>query len=438
MRHAADALGDYRAFHAAGRLGKLPALVVYPRSTEQVSKVVEWASTHGVPVVPYGGGTGVMGAAAAVEGCITVDLKRMDRMLRIDREARLAVAEAGALLGNVDDALRPHELMLGHDPWSQPIATVGGAISTDGVGYLAGKYGSMGDQVLGLEVVLPSGEVVQTQGVPKGTGPSLPRWFIGAEGILGIVTRATLQVFPVPERRSLHALRFPTFEAGFGAAMEMFSLGIRPALLDLAEEPPATADNGDVELYLGFDGLAEEVQAQEARALDLCFRSQGEKLPTEVAAEFWAARHRSAERYCKEVLEVPVSQRRRSRWSGDYLHVALPASQVLAYRHFAQQALQRHGVVVREWSIWGRPEFFSLMVVDPAPAEGSQQRMAAVVDELLVAAQDMGGAMEYCHGVGLKLAHLMPREKGPGLELLRRLKEALDPHGIMNPGKLGL
>jgi FAD/FMN-containing dehydrogenase len=123
----------------------------------------------------------------------------------------------------------------------------------------------------------------------------------------------------------------------------------------------------------------------------------------------------------------------------DYLHVALPGSRVLEYRRRCRELLAEHGVAVREWSIWGRPELFSFLIAEPHPsAEVTSERMGQAVDAVLQAGQDLGGSREYCHGVGLKLGHLMEREMGPGLAVLRRLKQALDPAGIMNPGKLGL
>src|SRR5207248_4740373 len=138
------------------------------------------------------------------DGSIILDLGAMRRIFSISRIDRLARVEAGVVLGDLDLAARSHGLMVGHDPWSQPIASVGGATSTNGVGYLAGKYGAMGDQVLGLEVVLGTGEVVCTRSVPKSsTGPQLRHLFIGAEGVLGLITRVDLRLFTIPESRAI-------------------------------------------------------------------------------------------------------------------------------------------------------------------------------------------------------------------------------------------
>jgi len=438
-----DALNGYRAFRAAKLLERArPDVVVRPTSTDEVAVVLRYATAHEVPVVPVGGNTGVMGGAVPVQGGIALDLRGLNRIVNVDREARTVTVEAGVILEDLEHALHHQGLMLGHDPWSLPIATVGGAIATDGVGCRAGKYGSMGEQVLGMDVVLPTGELLQTKGVPKHTGPSLNALFIGSEGILGVITQATLRVFPVPERRILAAYEFESFEAGFAALMEMFAVGLQPAMVDFSEELDYTTDGEptgrDVEMYLCFEGFREEVEAQATRAAAICRAAGGEDMGAEIAQQFWDTRHALAERYKHEVLQRPAG-RRRYRWRMDYLHIALPASQVLAYRRSAWALLKERGIPVYEWSIWGRPEFFSLLIIDPTPAPADAwERMAETVDDLLALAQDMGGVMEYCHGVGIKLAHLMEREWGIGLELLRRVKAALDPKGILNPGKIGV
>ena len=444
-RFAGDALAGYRAFGRSGQVEVPPLVVVSPKDTQEVSAVAAYASKHGIPLIPRGGGTGVMGGAVPVDGSIVLNLRSLDAIHQIDREGRRVTVGAGAILENLEHALTPKGLLLGHDPWSRPIATVGGAISTNGMGYLAGKYGSMGQQVQGLEVVLGSGDVIQTPSVPKIAGPDLDNLFIGAEGAMGIITKATLEAFPQPEERSLHAFRFAGFTPGFNAVQEMYAIGLRPAMVDFAEEHPREPGNqpaeGTTTLYLSFDGFKEEVAAQDQRGRKICIASGGEELLQEEAATFWRDRHESAERYKREIQDVvPSVPRRRRAWRMDYLHVAIPASKVLEYYAFCQGLLSARGIPVREWSLWGRPEYFSLMISDPSPSDpGDPALMSQAVDDILSAAQDLGGSMEYCHGVGLKLTHLMQRDRGEvGMTALRNVKMALDPKGILHPGNLGI
>ena len=284
--------------------------------------------------------------------------------------------------------------------------------------------------MLGLEVVLATGDLLQSRGVPTVSGPPLKSLFIGAEGTLGIVTQATLQVYPMPEVRALYANRFPRFEDGFQAVQEMHGVGLRPSLVDMDEEFHLGdgGERGPVQtvLHLGFEGPREEVEGQVVRGLAICRSNGGEDMGREEAQGFWRERHRSGERYKRERQEAPARARQRRRpWRMDYLHVALPASKVLEYRRRCGELLADQDIPVPEWSIWGRPELFSFLIADPAAGEEvTSERMGQVVDQLLAMGQDLGGSMEYCHGVGLKLNHLMERELGPGLAVLRRLKRA--------------
>lgn len=440
--HSADALNPVRAYHTSVEVWNVPDVVVTPSSTQEVAAIVKLASNYGVPVVPFGGGTGVMGGAVSPRGAIIIDVQYLDRIRSISRDDRVAWVESGAVLKELDAALGEHGLMLGHDPWSTPIATVGGAISTDGVGYRAARYGSMGTQVLALEVVLPTGRVMTTKSVPKNaSGPRLDALFIGSEGAFGIITAAALRVFKAPEARRFATYLFPSFEAGFHAVNEMFSIGLRPAVTDLTEEP---GDDGrrEVTLYLMCEGYREEVTAQESRTSRICSGYGATDLGPQKTEEYWRERHRSGERY-KHHVQPLLPQERWSRWwSGradwDYLHLALPVPRVLEFKRKAEALCGEAGVSIRESAIWTEPELFSMILTRAAPEGDARDGFHGTVDRVLRMAQDMGGTMEYCHGVGLKLSHLIEREWGSGLEAVRQVKQALDPSGIMNPGKLGL
>ena len=217
-----DGLRPSRGYRDRQRLGVAPGCVVRPRSTADVQALVQWANATHVALVPYGGGTGLMGGAMTDGESVLIDFKDMAGILAIRPEDQQAVAQAGVILSRLEEALQTAGLTLGHDPWTVGIATVGGAISTDGMGYRGGQYGSMGEQVLGLEVVLPDGRILKTRAVPKSsTGPDLSRLFIGAEGVFGLITEATLQVFPAPEAHAVLAFAFPTFAHGLAAVTVM-------------------------------------------------------------------------------------------------------------------------------------------------------------------------------------------------------------------------
>ena len=435
-RYSADALNPFRAFGAEEAFDRLADLVLRPSCTQEVVDLVNLAAQNKIPVVPYGGGTGVMGGAIPVRGGIILDLRRMNRILSISAADLTAEVEPGVVLQDLVEALADHGLMPGHDPYSVPIATVGGAISTNGVGYRAAAFGPMGSQVVAVEAVLPDGRVLSTLSVPKySSGPNLNHLFIGSEGVFGVITKATIQVFRLPEARIFDAADFDAFDHGFNAAAELVAIGIRPTLLDLAE------DDEGVRMHLLFEGFKEGVAASHQRSLQVLTDMGGRVAGPEPTKAYWRVRHDSAHNYKRDSLGRPRKERwqRRTGRNFDYLHMALPISQVLEYRRRCQEIMAGTGVRVTEYAIWSRPELYSMLV---APEEGAgeefRMNLASVVEKVLTLSQDMGGTMEYCHGVGVKLNHLLAREMGVGHDVMRTLKQALDPSNIMNPGKLGL
>jgi len=416
--------------------------VVRPATAADVAKTLALCNEHRLPVVPYGAGTGLMGGARSIHAGIVLETSRLNS-IEVSAGDRFVWAGAGAVLKDVDEALRPHGLGIGHDPWTYPVATVGGTLSTNGLGYKGGRYGGMGDQALALEVALADGTLFRTRAVARNSaGPRLERLFIGAEGVLGVITAAALRAYPKPETQALRAYRFERFEDGFEAIDAIASLGLRPVLLDYGEEhaspwPDLTAREEEPPLlYLGFEGFREEVIGSLSRAETIIEAAGGTAESESVAQRFWDDRHVIAERFSRSRRR----ERRPDRSADlvfDYIHVALPPSKVLAFRERCHEATAASGVGLLECGLWTGPELFSAVLAMPA-AVGGRETVAAVIDDLLRQAQDLGGSMEYVHGAGLRYAHLMEREHGAAFDVLRRIKAALDPNGILNPGKLGL
>jgi alkyldihydroxyacetonephosphate synthase len=429
-----DALSEGRLHPLHRPAVALPLCVIVPSSTDEIRRVVHLANEEKIPLVPYGGGSGLMGGALSVYRGIVIDLRQMNLILEIDAKAQSARVQAGAILEDLENRANRDGFILGHDPWTLPVATVGGAIATNSIGYRGGLYGSMGTQVLGLEAVLPNGEVLSTRAVPKSSaGMDLKSLLIGTEGCFGIITEATIRIFPKPETRVLHALSFESFEVGYAAIQEMFLRRLRPALLDFGD----AGDHGAAVLYLAFEGLEEIVGAEEQRAISICKRFGGMELPRAEAERFWSARHDVARRFMQNRRER--RERGKEGVYRDWIHVSLPGSKVLSFRAAAMEIIEKHGVRLQESGLWIQPELFSmpLRVADDG-TNNAQLVLEETVAELIRLVHAMGGSMEYTHGVGVKLAPLMAEEHGYGLEVMRQLKNTLDPNNIMNPGKMAL
>ncbi|MEO8458015.1 MAG: FAD-binding oxidoreductase [Chloroflexota bacterium] len=433
-----DALGAGRGSTEFPVVDAADVVVVRPGTAEEIAAVVRLANERRIAIVPHGGGSGLMGGAMPLAPSIVIDVTRMNRVLEVNRDEQTIVVQAGAVLGDVNRELEAQGLEVGHDPWTQNVATVGGTISTDSLGYLGAKYGSMGDQVLQLTVVLPDGSVLRTGTVAKASvGPDLERLFIAAEGCFGVIAEARLRVFPLPEERELLAFEFDSFEKGIGALLAMRSVGLVPDIMEFDEAYGGDFEADPPALNIGFQGYSEYVGAAAERARVMCKEAGGLEQSREDAWSYWEHRHDIGDRF---------AQRRRSgqpqRWfppgSGfDYSHVTMRVSRVLEFRERALAILREKRVRPAEIGVWCHPELISVYASYDDGSDGAL-RLTAAVDEILQVAQELGGAMEYCHGVGVRLAHLMQRERGHSLDVLRSIKETLDPNGIMNPGKLGL
>jgi FAD/FMN-containing dehydrogenase len=426
---ARDAMHPHR--HPKGTTALSPLCVVCPADTQDVVTVVRLANTFRTPVIPMGGGSGLMGGAASVVPGIVLDVRAL-KEVHIRAADRLAEVGAGVTIDELNQAAAPHGFMCGHDPWTVAVATVGGTIATNSLGYLGGKYGAMGEQVLGLEVVLPTGELLRTRAVEKtSTGPALSQLFVGAEGCFGILTRVTLRLVPLPQERLLQGWQFQNFAAGVTAINAVLAVGLRPGLLELGDQEPRPDHEPPATLFVSFEGPRRVARAEAQEMTALGKQSQGKLLPQREVQDFWEKRHDLGNAYAQ-------ARRTRQAWSRhrppiDYLHVALPPSAVLPYRQQGLAILARYGLQAWQTGLWDHAGLFSMVY-----SGGDVALLGEAHRTLLMLAQDMHGSMEYCHGVGTRLAPLMEREHGVGLEVLRQLKQRLDPLGILNPGKLAL
>ncbi|MFW9945036.1 MAG: FAD-binding oxidoreductase, partial [Candidatus Sifarchaeia archaeon] len=210
----------------AGELLPTADWVVFPGSTEEVSEVLNVANKMKVPVTPVGGGAGTCGGTLPIYGGIQLDLKRMDKVLAIDYESMLVTVQAGIVGIDLEEEVNRHGYTMGHTPTSLRASNVGGFIATRSGGSLSSLYGKIEDLTLGLEVVLPNGSVVRTKAVPRhSVGPDLRQLFIGSEGTLGVITEATLRMFPIPEERRFRSMSFPDVKSGLKSIREIFRSG---------------------------------------------------------------------------------------------------------------------------------------------------------------------------------------------------------------------
>src|SRR3954449_4990930 len=235
--YTADTYWPAIAARAAGTPLGRPDVVVVPRSEEDVAAVLRVAAAHEVPVVAWGGGSGTQGGAVPVNGGLVVDLKGLDRIIEIDERSMTVTAQAGVNGDVLERTLNERGLMLPHYPASSEWATVGGYIAARGSGVLSTRYGKIEDLLLSVRVALAGGELIETVSAPRhAVGPDLTQLFVGSEGTLGIITRATLEVVPLPPERRYLTLRFPSIDAGIEAFRKTLHAGHRPSVIRMYDE----------------------------------------------------------------------------------------------------------------------------------------------------------------------------------------------------------
>ena len=398
-----------------------PHVVVWPRSTEQVCRVLELASERGVPVTPRGSGTSVTGGPVPVRGGILMVLTRMNRVLEVDVAGMQALVECGTTWAGLNEALSRYRLFAPSDPISWDPCTVGGCVAEGRVGARSLGYGALRDWVLGLEVALPSGEALRVGGETiRPRGYDLTRLFVGSEGTLGVITKVRLRLFPRPRHRQLLIAYMDSMEDACRAVYHVLDLGLEPSAAEAVDAAALEAASRrlGVEvprcgamLTLEFDGRTRwSVRSEVRSAGGVCTRLGGSVKavePPEAQEAVWRllaiAPHASSPDALHLELSIPPSK----------LEDAIP---------LLREVASRRGLRI---SIMGYVGLGQIRLVLPSGAGDA-------ANEIIEAAWKLGGAPGE-HGAGLRFAHLTASRE---LQLMRGFKRLLDPRGIMNPGKV--
>jgi alkyldihydroxyacetonephosphate synthase len=418
----------------------LPAVVVRPASTAEVAQVLEIANRRRIPVTPFAGRSGVCGASLPVCGGISLDMRRLNQVLEVDADNLMVHTQTGVLGPTLEQRLREQGLTHGHFPQSIDLASVGGWIACRGAGQFSNRYGKIEDIVRGLEVVLPGGRVVETNAQPAAaTGPDLMRLFVGAEGTLGVVTSARLQVWPAPQSEAKRAWSFPSFADGLTLMRQVMRRGARPACMRLYDGPESARHFGMPDTANVLVVLAEGDPAQVAYEIgvldDETAAFEDAKRQDDSLVDTWLA-HRNDVSALHEVISRGIVV--------DTIEVAAPWTACAPLYDAVQQAIFgiEGSIVCTAHSshayLTGACLYFTFAGTPGDDAAAIDAYYDACWDAAMAATRRMGGTISHHHGIGVNRARFMADELGAGLDVLRAVKSALDPNGIMNPGKLGL
>lgn len=433
-----DITGSYARDMASFCQAGLPAVVVLPRTVEQVQHVMRTATALRVPVVPQGARTGLSGAANASDGCIVLSLVKMDRVLEISAVDRIAVVEPGVVNATLSRAVREQGLYYPPDPSSWEQCTIGGNIGTASGGLCCVKYGVTAEYVLGLDVVLADGRLLSTgRRTAKGVaGYDLTRLFVGSEGSLGVVVKAVLALRPAPPEQLVLAAEFPSAAAACDAICRIMERGHAPALLELMDRTCVRAVND-----LASMGLPESTEALLLAAFDtpdpaadlaavgaLCTAAGAtEVVPAEDAAE--SALLLQARRMTLTALEAISS----ATMIDD---VCVPRSRLAEMIDGTAAIAEKYDLTIGVVAHAGDGNTHPTVCFDAADPDESR-RARESFDEIMALGLALGGTITGEHGVGVLKKEWLAREIGPvGLELHRGIKQVFDPLGLLNPGKV--
>jgi len=427
---------------AAGEVPALPAVVARPADVSEVAAVLALCHQADVPVTAGGGRSGVCGGSVPVFGGVFLDVCGLEGLAHVDETSLLADVRAGTFGPDVEAGLRSHHLTLGHWPQSMDLSTVGGWLACRGAGQYSNRYGKVEDMVIGLEAVLADGTVVRTggHGPRSATGPDLTQLFVGSEGTLGVITEARFRVHPLADAESRRAFGFATFEAGLEACRRILRRGAAPAVLRLYDETESQrhfeqATNVLVVLDEGDPGLVEATMAL-------------------VSGECAAADELDAGLVERWLLHRNDVSALAPLWRGgivvDTVEVSARWGALAGLYRSVLDALGRIAgtLVVSSHQSHAYPDGACLYFTFAGrPPEDDEPAVAArwaesyyrgAWDAATAATLAAGGAISHHHGIGLNRSRFLPEALGPAYRVLSDVKSALDPRGILNPGKLGL
>ncbi len=415
-----------------------PEAVAFPESTAETAAILRICHRHGVPVVPYGAGSSLEGHVAAIHGGVSLDLSRMDRILEIAAEDMNVRVEAGVTRKQLNHALRDTGLFFPVDPGAD--ATLGGMAATRASGTNAVRYGTMRDAVLELTVVRADGTVIRTGSAARksAAGYDLTALFVGSEGTLGVITELRLRLWPIPEAMAAAVCAFPSLDAAVATVIQTIQTAIPVARIELLDELQMRACIAHARLaemapqptlFYEFHGSRQAVAEQAELAGEIAAEHGGSAFRWATFAEersrLWQARH---DAYFAALGLRPGAV----AWVTD---VCVPISRLAEVIAETRREIEGSGIPAPILGHVGDGNFHVVFLIDPDSRE-EWETVQRLNDAMVARALAAGGTCTGEHGIGLGKKASLVKEAGPALEVMRAIKRALDPAGILNPGKI--
>ncbi len=422
-----------------GKIGGLPDFITWPETVNQISEILKLANGEKIPVIPYGEGSGVVGGAIPVRGGIIIDMKKFNKVLEINDKDLTVTVETGMNGMNLERYLNAKGYTCGHIPQSIYTSSVGGWIAHRAAGQFSTKYGKIEDIVIGMEVVLPQGDIIEFKPIVRSAvGPQLNKLFLGNEGSLGIVTKATLRIWPFPEKRALISYAFPTFEDSIEAIREILREQVYPAVIRIYDADETTRHFEMVEkakdkvmVVFVCEGNARLVNLEEEITREKCEKHAGIDCGEHPVEHWFETRFRVT-----ETSTVPPN-----KMIADTIEVAVSWTNVSKLYHAVVEAVQNiDGIFlitahVSHFYPNGVGIYFSFAGVemqDNTDFDLYKETWRVTIKTVL----DSGGSIAHHHGIGINRSEWMDEEWGKSMNIMRAFKKIVDPNNILNPGKV--
>ncbi|OGO30826.1 MAG: hypothetical protein A2Z29_03935 [Chloroflexi bacterium RBG_16_56_11] len=416
-----------------------PDVVVLPVNVAQVSEILRLASENRVPVTPRGGGTNVSGGSVPIKGGIVLCTTRLDRIIEINRANLHAVVEPGVVLQDFNTALARQGLFFPPDPQSFAGCTMGGVVAENSGGPSCLKYGVTRQYVLGLEVVLADGTVVKLGGLtPKNrTGYELAMLFTGSEGTLGVISRIILRLLPAPKASRTIVAAFDDVATAGETVSSIIAGSVLPSKVEFVDNwtfekfrgllPDETLDSSQVILLIQVDGLPETVEAETQLVEATCQQNTPwikVAVDSTEAERYWQARRAHFS---------DISSRAHTIVNED---VSVPRDKIAEFIRLSQESARRHDVPISFAGHVGDGNFHPVVLTDNRDRE-HYQRALMCVDEIIETALSLGGVLSGEHGIGLEKQRFLKKALDPAaINIMKKIKDVLDPLHILNPGKI--
>jgi glycolate oxidase len=421
-----------------------PEILVFPKTTEEVSEILRFANSCKIPVTTRGAGTSVVGGVLPRRGGVVLDMTKMDKIKKVAVEDLYAVVEPGVVLDKLNKVLFSHDLFFPPDTGSSSTCTIGGMAATNASGVHAVKYGTTKDWILGLEVVLADGRVVKA-GAPvfkTSSGYNLTHLFVGSEGTLGVITELTLKLNPLPPYKATISVFFDDLEKASKASTNIILAGVRPAAMELMDKTCIEVINevfnlglpkAEGLLLVELDGHKKDVKEGIEEVIEICRKMEGKNIE-------WITDPKKYEKIW-EARKALIASLARLKEGYVLIHFAedpaFPLSEVENAIKKFQKISKKYGITVATFGHTGDGNLHPVMIINPDDPE-EWRKVKLVEKEFMGVLLKKGGTISAEHGIGMSKIPFARTSLGTSLDIMKNIKEVLDPNNILNPGKMGL